>query len=81
MLESYLDELAHGAGMDPYEFRMRVLGDDRLVQDALDKQERPLDTARFKGVLQLCAEKGDWGKPMPQDKAAALLATMRSIAT
>ena len=65
VLESYLDELAHAAGMDPYEFRLRVLGEDRLVKDALDKQGRPLDTARFKGVLQLCAEKGDWGKPLP----------------
>jgi isoquinoline 1-oxidoreductase beta subunit len=65
VLESYMDELAHAAGADPYEFRMRVLGEDRLVKDALDKQGRPLDTARFKGVLQLVAEKGDWGKPMP----------------
>ncbi len=64
VLESYMDELAHAAGMDPYEFRMRALGEDRLVKDALDKEERPLDTARFKGVLQLCAEKGNWGKPM-----------------
>jgi isoquinoline 1-oxidoreductase beta subunit len=64
VLESYMDELAHAAGMDPYEFRMRVLGEDRLVKDALDKHDRPLDTARFKGVLQLCAEKGNWGKPM-----------------
>ncbi len=65
VLESYVDELAHAAGMDPYEFRMRTLGDDRLVKDALDKRDIPLDIARFKGVLQLCAEKGDWGKPMP----------------
>jgi isoquinoline 1-oxidoreductase beta subunit len=64
VLESYMDELAHAAGMDPYEFRLRVLGPDRLVKDALDAQERPLDTGRFKGVLQLCAEKGNWGKPM-----------------
>ena len=64
VLESYLDELAHAAGMDPYEFRIRVLGEDRLVKDALDKQERLLDTGRFKGALKLCAEKGDWGKPM-----------------
>jgi isoquinoline 1-oxidoreductase beta subunit len=64
VLESYLDELAHAAAMDPYEFRMRVLGEDRLVKDALDEHDRPLDIARFKGALQLCAEKGDWGKPM-----------------
>ncbi len=65
VLESYVDELAHAAGIDPYEFRLRVLGSDRLVKDALDDKERPLDTARFRGVLQLCAEKGNWGKTLP----------------
>jgi isoquinoline 1-oxidoreductase beta subunit len=64
VLESYLDELAHAAGIDPYQFRLQVLGEDRLVKDALDKHDRPLDIARFKGALKLCAEKGDWGRPM-----------------
>jgi isoquinoline 1-oxidoreductase subunit beta len=64
VLESYVDELAHAAGIDPYEFRIRVLGDDRLVKSPLNERERPVDIARFKGCLKLCAEKGDWGKPM-----------------
>lgn len=72
VLESYLDELAHAAGMDPYEFRIRVLGEDRLVKDSLDKQDRPLDTARFKGALQLCAEKGNWGKPMAEGQGRGI---------
>ncbi len=74
VIESYIDELAHAAGADPYEFRMRVLGEDRLVKDALDKQERPVDTARFKGVLQLCAEKGNWGQPMAAGKGRGIAA-------
>jgi len=65
VMESFVDELAHAAGADPYEFRLRLLGDQRLVKDALDPKERPLDTARLKGVLQLAAEKGDWGKKPP----------------
>jgi len=48
-LESFIDELAHAAGKDPFEFRRSLLG----------KQPR------YKGVLELAAEKADWGKPLP----------------
>jgi isoquinoline 1-oxidoreductase subunit beta len=72
VLESYVDELAHAAGMDPYEFRMRVLGEDRLVKDALDDKERPLDTGRLKGVLRLVAEKGNWGRRMGEGQGRGI---------
>jgi isoquinoline 1-oxidoreductase subunit beta len=65
VMESFVDELAHAAGADPYEFRVRQLGDARLVKDAVEQRGRPLDTARFKGVLELVAQKGSWGKPLP----------------
>jgi isoquinoline 1-oxidoreductase beta subunit len=48
--ESFIDELANAAGKDPYEFRRALLG----------KQPR------YKGVLELAAEKAGWGKPLPQ---------------
>jgi isoquinoline 1-oxidoreductase beta subunit len=50
--ESFIDELAAAAGKDPFEFR----------RDLLSK------AARHKGVLELAAEKGDWGKPLPQGR-------------
>lgn len=65
VMESFVDELAHAAGADPYEFRIRQLGDARLVKDAVEGRGRPLDTARFKAVLELAAQKGSWGKPLP----------------
>ncbi len=65
VMESFVDELAHAAGADPYEFRIQKLGETRLVKDALDAKDRPLDTGRFKAVLQLAAEKSGWGKPLP----------------
>ena len=65
VMESFVDELAHAAGADPYEFRLRQLGDARLVKDAVEERGRPLDTARFKAVLELAAQKGSWGKPLP----------------
>jgi isoquinoline 1-oxidoreductase beta subunit len=63
-MESYVDELAHAAGQDPYEFRMKNLGPDRMVKNPLDAEERPLDIARFKHVLETVAKNGDWGKAM-----------------
>lgn len=49
-MESYVDELAHTAGQDPYKFRRALLA------------HRP----DFLGVLDRIADKGDWGKALPQ---------------
>jgi isoquinoline 1-oxidoreductase beta subunit len=65
VMESFMDELAHAAGVDPYKFRMQKLLGERLVKNPLGPGDRPLDTARMKAVLQLAAEKGDWGKGLP----------------
>ncbi len=66
VVESFIDELAAAAGADPYEFRMRTIGDDRKIPDFNDPKEgKPLDTARQKAVLKLVAEKAEWGKPLP----------------
>jgi isoquinoline 1-oxidoreductase beta subunit len=47
-MESYIDELAHAGGQDPYKFRRAML----------------LHRPDFIGVLDKIAEKGDWGKPL-----------------
>jgi len=51
LLESFVDELAHAAGKDPYQYRRQLLG-------------KPI-AARLRAVLDLAAEKAGWGKPLP----------------
>jgi isoquinoline 1-oxidoreductase beta subunit len=48
-MESFIDELAAAAQQDPYEYRRSLLG----------KQPR------YKGVLELAAQKAGWGSPLP----------------
>jgi len=58
-VECFIDELAHAAGKDPYEFRMNLLrGDAKPGEENLDRR-------KFRGVLQLAAEKSGWGKALP----------------
>jgi isoquinoline 1-oxidoreductase beta subunit len=55
-LESFIDELAYAAGEDPYRYRRGLLRDD----------------ARALKVLDLAAEKSDWGKPLPKGAGRGL---------
>src|ERR1700686_975044 len=67
VVETFEDELAAAAGTDPLRFRLQLIGDARKIPDfANPKENKPLDTARLKGVLQLAAEKAEWGKPLPK---------------
>jgi isoquinoline 1-oxidoreductase subunit beta len=67
VVESFVDELAHAAGADPVEFRLRLIGDDRKIPDFTNpKENKPLDTARLRAVLRVASEKADWGKPLPR---------------
>src|SRR6266849_1692444 len=70
VVESFIDELAAAAGADPLNFRLQLIGDARKIPAfTKPKQGKPLDTARLKGVLQLAAEKAEWGKPLPKGVA------------
>ena len=63
--ECFVDELAHAAGRDPYEFRMNLLREDRKLPWVM-WDDPPLETRRFRAVLQLAAEKSAWGSPLPK---------------
>lgn len=62
VIHSFIDELAHAAKRDPYEFRMELLGDKDIMPGSGGNGRGDYNVARMRGVLQLAAEKADWGK-------------------
>jgi isoquinoline 1-oxidoreductase beta subunit len=64
-IECFIDELAHAAGHDPYEFRMNLLREDRKLSSVMWPDDPTLETQRFRAVLQLAAQKSGWGRPLP----------------
>jgi isoquinoline 1-oxidoreductase beta subunit len=59
--ESFMDELAHAAGKDPYLYRRELISRTNLPYKA--DMIKALDTA---------AEMAGWGKPLPQGMARAI---------
>jgi isoquinoline 1-oxidoreductase beta subunit len=70
-VESFIDELAAAAGQDPVQFRKTL-----LVKPAnwKAKSDDDPDPARLRGVLELAAEKADWGKPLPKGRGRGIAA-------
>ncbi len=65
--ESFLDEMAHAAGRDPLEFRLQLLAPG----DVLEVGEAKIDRSRLIRVLEVAAEKANWGKAQVSDPANA----------
>lgn len=68
VVESFLDELAAAAKMDPLAFRLKLLAEPRQVKYPKEGDDPALDTRRLKAVLELAAEKSGWGKPLEEGR-------------
>jgi isoquinoline 1-oxidoreductase beta subunit len=88
---SFADELAHAAGKDPVEYLLQLLGPDRVVPRSElpkefpnydgDYEQYPIDTARYRRVLTLAAEKARWGKQKQGNGLGMGIALHRSFLT
>jgi isoquinoline 1-oxidoreductase beta subunit len=90
-IQSFSDELAHTAGKDPVAYTLALLGPDRIIPKTElpkdytnyggDYAQYPIDTARFKRVVQLVAEKSGWGKKKNGNGVGMGFAMHRSFLT
>ena len=53
-IECFIDELAHAAGVDPYQFRLRNL-----------RADQPENSRTMAAVLKLAADRSGWGQALP----------------
>jgi isoquinoline 1-oxidoreductase beta subunit len=65
----FIDELAAAANKDPLEFRLNLIGKDRI-----EETNNPIkyNTSRFKNVLKIAAKNAGWGKELPEGHAYGL---------
>ncbi len=72
---SFVDELAHAAGVDPAEFWLQLIGEDRFLDFSADGfeysnygrdiAEYPFATARTKNVIRELVGSIPWGEKLP----------------
>jgi isoquinoline 1-oxidoreductase beta subunit len=84
---SFADELAHEAGRDPLEYLLDLIGKPRVLDlkaqgvNYHDTPGFPIETARLRHVLEVAAEKAQWGKRKPGNGWGMGIAVHRSFLT
>jgi isoquinoline 1-oxidoreductase beta subunit len=74
-VQSMVGELAHATNRDPKDMLLELIGSPRIVDLSSVKDpwnygepysSYPIDTARLRHVVELVAEKGEWGRSVPK---------------
>ena len=90
-IQSFVAEIAHELGRDPKELLLELIGPARIVD--LSKQvttpywnngepieSYPIDTGRLRRVIEVAAERSEWGRRMPKGRGLGI-AAHRSFVT
>ena len=65
----FADELALAANKDPLQFRLDLIGSNRIYPS---DNEYKMDTSRLKNVLNIAAENAKWGEKLPEGHGLGL---------
>jgi isoquinoline 1-oxidoreductase beta subunit len=74
-VQSIVAEIAHATNRDQKDMLLELIGAPRIVDLSSVKDpwnygepysSYPIDTARLRKVVELVAQKGEWGRPMPK---------------
>ncbi|HJU38422.1 MAG TPA: molybdopterin cofactor-binding domain-containing protein, partial [Tahibacter sp.] len=87
-IQSFVAELAAAAGRDPKDFLLDLIGPARLIDaDAIgtwnygeDPKRHPIDTGRWRRVIETVAKESGWGRQLPAGRALGI-AAHRSFVT
>jgi isoquinoline 1-oxidoreductase subunit beta len=88
-ISSFIDEIAHATRKDPKALIEELLGPDRVVDmrraglptlfpDFGSFNDFPIDTGRFRRVLNLVAQESGWGRPLPAGQGQGIAAVRAS---
>jgi isoquinoline 1-oxidoreductase subunit beta len=82
-VQSMVAEIAQAAGRDPKDMLLQMIGSPRQVDLSSVKDpwnygepysSYPIDTARLRKVIELVAEKGQWGRSLPKGHGLGIAA-------
>ncbi len=65
----FADELAVAAKKDPLQFRLDLIGNDRIYPS---DNEYKMNTSKLKNVLKIASKNADWGKDLPEGHGIGL---------
>lgn len=88
-VQSFANELAHAAGRDPVEYLLALIGPARSIDLKKTKypnygapaEKYPVDTGRLRRVVEIAAEKAEWGKRKLGKGSGLGIAVHRSFLT
>jgi isoquinoline 1-oxidoreductase beta subunit len=72
-VQSFIDEVAAATRQDPLALRRQLIATKQKPAGGDDNEgETPVNVDRLLGVLNLVAEKADWGKPLPAGRGRGI---------